>query len=82
MSFVNPLSIAVIGASAQEGKVGHDIVKNLLTQGYKGEVYPVNPKGEEILGKKTYKTVEEIPSAVDLAIIVIPAKLVPAALTE
>jgi len=82
MSLLNPLNIAVIGASSQEGKVGHDILKNLLTQGYAGEVFPVNPKGGEILGKTTFTTVGEIPQTPDMAVIVIPAKLVPGALTE
>jgi acetyltransferase len=82
MSLLNPASIAVIGASSQEGKVGHDILKNLLTQGYDGIVFPVNVKGGEILGKKVYASVKDISDAVDLAVIVIPAKLVPEALTE
>jgi acetyltransferase len=82
MSFLNPTSVAVIGASSVEGKVGHDILKNLLTQGFAGAVYPVNPKNEDILGTKTYQSVEEIPGSVDLAIIVIPAAHVPQALTQ
>ncbi len=82
MSLLSPLSIAIIGASATPGKVGHDIVKNLLTQGYKGAVYPVNPKGGEILGKRAFATVKDIPKSVDLAIIVIPAAAVPDALRE
>ncbi len=82
MPLLNPASIAVIGASSQEGKVGHDIVKNLLTQGYAGNVFPVNVKGGEILGKKVFVSVKDIPDIVDLAIIVIPAAHVPDALTE
>lgn len=82
MSLLTPTSIAVIGASSQEGKVGHDILKNLLTQGYGGTVFPVNIKDGEILGKKAYRSVKDIPDAVDLAIIVIPAAAVPQALTE
>ncbi len=82
MSLFEPSSIAVIGASATPGKVGHDILKNLLTEGYGGEVYPVNPKGGEILGKKTYASVKEMKDSVDLAVIVVPAAIVPAVLTE
>ena len=82
MSLLSPTSIAVIGASAQEGKVGHDILKNLITQGYAGAIFPVNPKGGEILGKKVFTSVSTIPENVDLAIIVIPAALVPQALKE
>jgi acetate---CoA ligase (ADP-forming) len=82
MSILDPQSIAVIGASATEGKVGHDILKNLLTQGYGGTVFPVNPKGGEILGATVYASINDIPAVPDLAVIVIPAAAVPAALTE
>lgn len=77
MSLLNPSSIAVIGASSQPGKVGHDILKNLLTQGYAGTVYPVNPKGGEILGAQAYATIADLPETPELAIIVIPARTVP-----
>ena len=77
-----PHSIAVIGASASPHKVGHMIFKNLLTQGFQGNVYGVNTKGEEILGKKSFKAIGEIPSAVDMAIIVTPAPTVPEVLKE
>ncbi len=76
MSFFDPSSIAVIGASATEGKVGHDVLKNLVTQGYAGSLYPVNPKGGEILGKQAYATITEVPSEVEMAIIVTPAPTV------
>ncbi len=82
MSLLSPASVAVIGASSQEGKVGHDILKNLLTQGFKGKVYPVNVKGGEILGQKVFTSVSDIQETIDLAVIVIPAVAVPAALTE
>ncbi len=76
MSFLNPTSIAVIGASSDERKVGHLVLRNLLTQGYEGEVYPVNPKGGEILGKKAFPSIGDIPGTVDLAVIVTPAETV------
>lgn len=82
MPIFTPRTVAVIGASAQEGKVGHDILKNLLTQGFGGEVFPVNPKGGEILGKKAFASITDIPTDVDLAVIVIPAALVAQALEE
>jgi len=82
MSLLSPSSIAVIGASATPGKVGHDIVYNLVTEEYKGKIYPVNPKGGKILGLSAYACVKDIPDAVDLAVVVIPAPLVLAALTE
>lgn len=80
--FLSPASVAVIGASTQPGKVGHDILKNLLTQGYEGKVFPVNPKGGEILGAKAYASIKDLPETPELVVIVIPATIVPAALTE
>ena len=59
-----PESVAVIGASNTPGKVGYIIVDNLINDGFKGEIYPVNPKGGEILGKKAYKNITEIPGDV------------------
>lgn len=82
MSLLTPTSIAVIGASSQPGKVGHDILKNLLSQEYGGTVFAVNVKGGEILGKQAFVSVKDIPDAIDLAVIVIPAAVVPQALTE
>jgi acetyltransferase len=82
MAFLNPTSIAVIGASSQPGKVGHDIFKNLLTQGFPGELYPVNPTHPDILGKKAYPTVTDLPSTPDMAVIVTPAATVEGVLDE
>lgn len=79
---LEPRSIAIIGASSTEGKVGHDILKNLLDQGYKGNIYPVNPKGDEILGTKSYASVTDIADEIDMAIIVIPAQFVPEVLQQ
>lgn len=70
----NPSSIAVIGASEDRRKVGHVIFKNLIEQSFKGKVYPVNVKRKEILGRKCYSSVKDIPDKIDLAIIAIPAK--------
>ncbi len=82
MSLLSPRSIAVIGASTQSGKVGHDILNNLVTEEFMGKVYPVNPKADTILGVKAYASVKDIPGDVDLAVIVIPAAAVPGALRE
>jgi len=68
-------TIAVIGASHQAHKVGHDIFKNLL--GSKRKIYPVNPNATKILGVKTYPTVLDIKVKIDLAIIAVPAQIVP-----
>ncbi len=75
-SLFEPRSIAVIGASPEKSKIGHKVVSNILHGGYKGKVYPVNPQAGEVLGLKAYRSVEEIPDAVDAASIVIPAKFV------
>ncbi|HDO20974.1 MAG: CoA-binding protein [archaeon GB-1867-097] len=78
----NPRGVAIIGASRKPGKIGHEILKNIIEYGYKGEIYPINPKADEILGKKVYKSILEVPGTVDLAIIVIPAKFVAEVLEE
>jgi len=71
-----PKSVAVVGASSNPAKIGHKVLSNILAGGYRGEVYPVNPKGGEILGLKVYKRVVEIEGAVDLAVVVVPAPIV------
>ena len=69
-----PKSIAVIGASENPVKIGHVIVKNIVEAGYQGKIYPVNPKGGEVLGHKIYPSVTDIDDEIDVATIVIPAK--------
>ncbi len=75
-NFFNAQTIAVIGASATEGKVGHTIVKNILSYGYAGEVYLINPHREKILKKKCYASISEIGVKIDCVIVVVPAPLV------
>jgi len=70
--FFKPKSIAVIGASGTPGKLGYVIVKNIADSDFAGEVYPVNPKSDEILGYKVYRSVTEIPGDVDLVITALP----------
>src|ERR1035437_7568747 len=72
-----PKAIALIGASAKELSIGNVIIKNLLHYGYKGPIYPVNPKVDEIRGLKAYSSIMDIPGEVDLAHIVIPPPFVP-----
>jgi acetyltransferase len=72
----------VIGASSQAGKVGYDVLENLLQYGYKGSVYPVNPKGGTILGQPVLTSIADLPPEVDLGVIAVPAHLVPGALRE
>ncbi|RLI29388.1 acetyl-CoA synthetase, partial [Candidatus Bathyarchaeota archaeon] len=73
----NPKSVAVVGASDEEGSVGYMLMKNLAGFGEERKVYPVNIRKDEVLGFKAYKTVNEIPEKVDLAVIATPAKTVP-----
>jgi acetyl coenzyme A synthetase (ADP forming)-like protein len=79
---MKPKAVAVIGASAESGKIGNSVMKNLINGGYKGEIYPIHPKADEIMGKKVYKSVKDIPGEVDIAVFAIPASLVAGALTE
>lgn len=70
-----PQSVAVIGASASPGKVGHDIFANILQGGYTGTLYPVNPNAKSISCVKAYPSVKAIPDQVDLAMIILPPRL-------
>ena len=74
--FFNPKGIALIGATPNPLKGGNAILQNLI-KGFKGEIHPVNPRYEEILGIPCHKTIAEVPDPVDLAIIFIPGKMVP-----
>jgi acetyl coenzyme A synthetase (ADP forming)-like protein len=74
---LNPRSIAIIGASSDEKKIGNVVVKNLIYFNYSGRIYPVNPKSEKIYGLKTYPSIEDINDEIDLAIITLSAPLVP-----
>ncbi|MFI5585230.1 acetate--CoA ligase family protein [Amycolatopsis sp. NPDC051758] len=79
---MKPASIAVIGASAEAGKIGNSVMKNLVNGGYAGEIHPINPKATEILDRKAYASITDVPGDVDVAVFAIPAKFVPAALEE
>src|SRR4030042_2331292 len=71
-------SITVVGASSNPEKTGHIIMKNIIDGGFKGQIYPINPKSSEILGLRCYTSLAEIPvSKIDLVIIVVPANFVP-----
>ena len=72
-----PRSVAVIGASSRAGTVGRSVLENLLHGGFQGKVYPVNAKNPEVLGLKAYKSVRDIPEAVDVAVVCTPAATVP-----
>jgi acetyl coenzyme A synthetase (ADP forming)-like protein len=79
---MNPKAVAVIGASAENGKIGNSVMKNLINGGYKGEIYPIHPSAVEILGKKAYKSVKDVSGIIDVAVFAIPAKFVAGALRE
>lgn len=71
--FFVPESVAVAGASRTPSKVGYLIIRNLLRIGFKGKIYPVNLKGGEVLGLRTYERINSIPEKVDTVIICTPA---------
>ena len=79
---MKPKAVAVIGASAEDGKIGNSVMKNLINGGYKGDILPIHPKADEILGYKAYKSVKDVPGVIDVAVFAIPAKFVAGALTE
>lgn len=79
---MRPEAVAVIGASSEDGKIGNSVMKNLINGGYKGQIYPIHPKADEILGYKAYKSVKDVPGAIDTAVFAIPAKFVAGALVE
>ncbi len=81
-SFFFPKTVAVIGASEQKESVGRAVFENFLLGGLKNKTFPVNPNHTRVLGKKSYKSVKEIPRQIDLALIVVPAKFVPQVLLE
>ena len=78
----HPKAVAVVGASAEDGKIGNSVMKNLINGGYKGNIYPVHPKADKILGRKVFKSVLDIPGRVDVAVFAIPAKFCCGALRE
>src|SRR5204863_107500 len=73
---MKPDAVAVIGASAEDGKIGNSVMKNLINGGYQGEIYPINPSAAEIMGRKAYKSVKDVPGKIDVAVFAIPAKFV------
>ena len=80
--FFCPDSVAVIGAAREEGKVGRTIFDNIIGSGYKGKVFPVNPKASDINGHKCYSSILDVKQDISLAVIVIPAKFISKVLEE
>ncbi len=74
LSMFNPSSVAFVGASATMGKWGYLLVVNTIAGGFGGKIHLVNPKGGSILGRKAYRSLEEVPGDVDLAVVTVPAR--------
>ncbi|TDC22439.1 CoA-binding protein [Streptomyces sp. 8K308] len=79
---MKPRAVAVIGASAERGKIGNSVMRNLIDGGFAGDIHPVHPRADDIEGRKAYRSVLDISAEVDVAVFAIPAKFVPAALEE
>jgi acetate---CoA ligase (ADP-forming) len=75
--FFDPKTVAIIGASHTPGKIGYEILNNFIKGGYKGELFPVNPDTQPILGRKVYASIKDIGASIDLAVIATPAQTVP-----
>ncbi|UCH37505.1 MAG: acetate--CoA ligase [Candidatus Bathyarchaeota archaeon] len=76
-AFFNPGTIAIIGASPKRGKVGHEILRNILESGYSGKTIPINPNFQQVLGLTCYPSTLDVPIDIDLGIIAVPAHIVP-----
>ncbi|HEY5765544.1 MAG TPA: CoA-binding protein, partial [Candidatus Deferrimicrobiaceae bacterium] len=77
-----PKAVAIIGASTKELSIGNVIIGNLQAYGYKGKIYPINPTAPEVRGIPAYKSLDEVPGEIDVAHIIIPARIVPQAIEE
>ncbi len=78
----HPSTVAVIGAKDEPGSVGRTIMVNLLSETFRGRIYPINPKRSQVLGLKAYAKVADVPENIDLAIVVTPAQTVPKIILE
>lgn len=79
---MNPKSIAVVGATNRTGSVGLAVFRNILGAGFQGVLYPVNPKAKSVQSVKAYPKLMDVPDEVDLAVIIVPAKIVCSVLEE
>ncbi len=80
--FFNPKSIAVVGASRTEGKVGHEILENIKKDGFTGGIYPINPSADEVEGLKCYPDLHSLPEVPELVVVVVPAKFTPGVMED
>ena len=74
--FFNAKGVAILGASTNPKKLSYGILENLVTHGYKGEIYPVNPNATEILGRKAFASIADVPDPVELAVVVLPVTVI------
>ena len=81
-SFFNPKSVAMVGVSHHKGKVGYEILANMIAAGYEGEIFPVNPQADTIEGLKCYPDLLSIGQVPELVVIVVPARIVPAIMRQ
>jgi acetyl coenzyme A synthetase (ADP forming)-like protein len=81
-NFFNPHSVAIIGASHQKGKVGYEILKNMIDAGYEGRIFPINPNRKVIEGLECYPDLKSVGQVPDLVIIIVPAKIVPSIMQQ
>jgi len=81
-NFFYPSSICVAGASTKEKSISYELLSTIKSYGFKGKVFPVNPKADEILGYRCYKRIEEIPEKIDMAIVVVPKQFVETTIDE
>src|SRR3989304_6805856 len=79
---ISPRSIAVVGATNRPGSVGLAVFRNILTAGFQGVLYPVNPKWKSVQSVKAYPKLMDIPDEVDLAVIIVPAEMACSLLKE
>lgn len=75
-SLLNPSSVAILGATEGANRVGGRVMHYMISAGFRGEIYPVNPKRETVHGRKAYASVEDLPTGIDCAVLAIPAKAV------
>ena len=81
-SFFNPKSVAMVGVSHHKGKVGYEILANMIAAGYEGEIFPVNPQADTIEGLKCYPDLLSIGRIPELVVIIVPARIVPAVMRQ
>ena len=81
-TFFTPQSVALVGASSSKGKIGNSILDSLVNYDFKGKVYPINPKAEEIFGQKCYPSVADIPDPVDLVVVSVDLSVTPPVLED